>query len=147
MPPPYRGTATPNGSLTVNKNERPPLAFLPPSVQERTVQVLKKYHYLSHASPSNASYMRLVKQYEALEKLWSSLTCETRLHDLMQLNEKLELQQRGWIAAKWGTSENNRKAKFYSITKAGTKQLAVDAAYWRQLSEGMGRVLAPAEGE
>lgn len=57
----------------------------------------------------------------------------------------VRLQQRGWIAAKWGTSENNRRAKFYSITKAGTKQLAVDAAYWRQLSEVMGRMLAPIE--
>lgn len=57
----------------------------------------------------------------------------------------VRLQQRGWIAAKWGTSENNRRAKFYSITKAGTKQLAADAAYWRQLSEVMGRVLAPVE--
>ena len=57
----------------------------------------------------------------------------------------VRLQQRGWIAAKWGTSENNRRAKFYSITKAGTKQLAAYAAYWRQLSEVMGRVLAPVE--
>ena len=54
----------------------------------------------------------------------------------------VRLQQRGWIAAKWGTSDNNRKAKFYSITKAGRKQLAEDAAYWRRLSGVMGRVLA-----
>lgn len=53
----------------------------------------------------------------------------------------VRLQQRGWIAAKWGTSDNNRKAKFYSITKAGRKQLAQDAAYWRRLSGVMGRVL------
>jgi PadR family transcriptional regulator PadR len=54
----------------------------------------------------------------------------------------VRLQQRGWIAAKWGTSDNNRKAKFYSITKAGRKQLAQDAAHWRRLSGVMGRVLA-----
>jgi PadR family transcriptional regulator, regulatory protein PadR len=54
----------------------------------------------------------------------------------------VRLQQRGWIAAKWGTSDNNRKAKFYSITKAGEKQLAKDTAYWHRLSGVMGRVLA-----
>ncbi len=46
------------------------------------------------------------------------------------------------IAAKWGTSENNRKAKFYSLTRSGRKQLADDAAYWNRLSGVMGRVLA-----
>jgi PadR family transcriptional regulator, regulatory protein PadR len=54
----------------------------------------------------------------------------------------VRLQQRGWIAGEWGTSDNNRKAKFYSITKSGRKQLAEDAAYWRRLSGVMGRVLA-----
>jgi len=53
----------------------------------------------------------------------------------------VRLQQRGWIAAKWGTSDNNRKAKFYSITRAGQKQLAKDTAYWQRLSGVMGRVL------
>ena len=53
----------------------------------------------------------------------------------------VRLQQRGWIAAKWGTSDNNRKAKFYSITKAGQKQLAQDTAYWQRLAGVMGRVL------
>ena len=60
----------------------------------------------------------------------------------------VRLQQRGWISAEWGTSENNRKAKYYAITKSGRKQLAKDAAYWQRLSNVMGRVLAmPAEGE
>jgi PadR family transcriptional regulator PadR len=54
----------------------------------------------------------------------------------------VRLQQRGWIAAKWGTSDNNRKAKFYSITKTGHKQLAKDTAYWQRLAGVMGRVLA-----
>ncbi len=54
----------------------------------------------------------------------------------------VRLQQRGWIAAKWGTSDNNRKAKFYSITKGGKKQLAQDSDYWQRLSEVMSRVLA-----
>src|SRR5438105_9472868 len=52
----------------------------------------------------------------------------------------VRLQQRGWILADWGTSDNNRKAKFYSITKKGRKQLARDAAYWERLSTVMRRV-------
>ena len=54
----------------------------------------------------------------------------------------VRLQQRGWIAAKWGTSDNNRKAKFYSITRTGRRQLVRDAAYWERLANVMGRVLA-----
>ena len=54
----------------------------------------------------------------------------------------VRLQQRGWISAKWGTSDNNRKAKFYAITKLGEKQLLKDAAHWQRLAEVMGRVLA-----
>jgi transcriptional regulator len=54
----------------------------------------------------------------------------------------VRLQQRGWLSAEWGVSDNNRKAKFYSITKRGRKQLAQDAAYWQRLSSVMGRVLA-----
>jgi transcriptional regulator, Acidobacterial, PadR-family len=54
----------------------------------------------------------------------------------------VRLQQRGWISAEWGTSANNRKAKFYSITKRGSRQLAADAEHWRRLADVMGRVLA-----
>ena len=49
----------------------------------------------------------------------------------------VRLQQSGWIHAEWGTSDNNRKAKFYSITRSGRKQLAKDAAYWQRLSDVM----------
>jgi PadR family transcriptional regulator PadR len=52
----------------------------------------------------------------------------------------VRLQQRGWIAASWGTSDNNRKAKFYSITRSGRKQLAKDADHWQRLSDVMGRL-------
>jgi transcriptional regulator len=57
----------------------------------------------------------------------------------------VRLQHKGWIAAEWGTSANNRKAKYYLITKSGRKQLAQDAAYWHRLSGVMGRVLAMQE--
>src|SRR5271156_442039 len=58
----------------------------------------------------------------------------------------VRLQQRGWISAEWGISDNNRKAKFYEITKEGRNQLAEDAAHWQRLSDVMGRVLAMQEG-
>jgi PadR family transcriptional regulator PadR len=54
----------------------------------------------------------------------------------------VRLQQRGWISAEWGTSDNNRKAKFYSITTRGHKQLLEDTAHWQRLSSLMDRVLA-----
>ncbi|HLJ86408.1 MAG TPA: PadR family transcriptional regulator [Candidatus Angelobacter sp.] len=58
----------------------------------------------------------------------------------------VRLQQRGWISAAWGTSDNNRKAKYYSITKKGSRQLESDKAYWERLSGVMGRVLAMESG-
>ncbi|HEY6351079.1 MAG TPA: PadR family transcriptional regulator [Candidatus Angelobacter sp.] len=57
----------------------------------------------------------------------------------------VRLQQRGWISAAWGTSSNNRKAKFYSITQKGRRQLSKDAAYWQRLAGVMGRVLGMQE--
>jgi PadR family transcriptional regulator, regulatory protein PadR len=60
----------------------------------------------------------------------------------------VRLQQRGWITAEWGASQNNRKAKFYSITKEGRKELSKDAAYWQRLSSVVSRILAiQPEGE
>src|SRR6202035_3504469 len=53
----------------------------------------------------------------------------------------VRLVQKRWIAAAWGTSENNRKAKFYSITKAGRSQLAVEAKGWERVSGIIGRLL------
>ncbi len=59
----------------------------------------------------------------------------------------VRLQQRGWISAEWGVSDNNRKAKFYTITERGRKQLAKDTAYWRRLSDVMSRMLLFSEDE
>ena len=67
--------------------------------------------------------------------------------DVLQLNEGtvytslLRLQQQGWIAAEWGTSENNRKAKFYSITRRGEKQLEVETENWERISGVIRRVM------
>jgi PadR family transcriptional regulator PadR len=54
----------------------------------------------------------------------------------------VRLEQRGWIASRWGVSGNNRKAKFYSITKSGCRQLADDARHWERLTGVMDRVFA-----
>jgi PadR family transcriptional regulator PadR len=68
--------------------------------------------------------------------------------DVLQLNEGtvytslLRLQQQGWIASAWGTSENNRKARYYSITRLGKKQLEVETENWERFAGVVGRVLS-----
>ena len=57
----------------------------------------------------------------------------------------LQLEQMGWISSKWGVSENNRRAKYYAITRAGKKQLAAEEESWRRASEIMIRFLEPSE--
>ena len=74
-----------------------------------------------------------------------------RLHQvsnqMMQLNQGtlypalLRLEQRGWITSEWGTSDNNRRAKFYSLTRAGHKQLARATEDWQRIVDMMGRLL------
>ena len=70
---------------------------------------------------------------------------------VLQLNEGtvytalLRLQQQGWIASEWGASENNRRAKFYSITANGRKQLAKEAEDWKRISGVIGRLLRLAD--
>ncbi|HEY2912503.1 MAG TPA: PadR family transcriptional regulator [Candidatus Angelobacter sp.] len=72
--------------------------------------------------------------------------------NLLQLNQGtlypalLRLQQRGWIKSEWGTSENNRKAKFYQLSPAGRRQLTVEAKNWEQISGVMARLLGSQEG-
>jgi PadR family transcriptional regulator, regulatory protein PadR len=53
------------------------------------------------------------------------------------------LEDRGWIASFWGTSENNRKAKYYRLTLDGRKQLVAQTTRWRQLVHAIGRILEP----
>jgi PadR family transcriptional regulator, regulatory protein PadR len=54
----------------------------------------------------------------------------------------LRLEQKGWIKSEWGTSENNRRARFYAITRAGKKQLAVEADLWSRTVAMMNRLLS-----
>src|SRR5437867_10680628 len=71
--------------------------------------------------------------------------------DVLQLNQGtlypalLRLEQRGWIASKWGTSDNNRKARFYSLTRAGRKQLQREADDWHRKAAIMARLLGGRE--
>lgn len=71
--------------------------------------------------------------------------------DLLKLNQGtlypalLRLEQRGWIASKWGTSDNNRRARFYSLTRAGKKQLQREADDWNRMAAIMARLLGKAE--
>jgi PadR family transcriptional regulator PadR len=55
------------------------------------------------------------------------------------------LEERGWISAKWGTSSNNRRARFYSLTAAGRKQLVMETTKWKRLAAAIGRILDPAK--
>jgi PadR family transcriptional regulator PadR len=72
--------------------------------------------------------------------------------DLLKLNQGtlypalLRLEQRGWISSKWGASENNRKAKFYSLTRAGQRQLIAETVSWERMTALMTRLLGGSEG-
>ena len=57
------------------------------------------------------------------------------------------LESRGWISAEWGTSSNNRKARFYQLTQAGRKQLVKETAKWKRLVAAIGRILESPAGE
>jgi len=57
------------------------------------------------------------------------------------------LEERGWIAADWGTSANNRKARFYTLTRAGRKQLVKETTKWRRLAAAIGWFLGAEAGE
>jgi PadR family transcriptional regulator PadR len=71
--------------------------------------------------------------------------------NILQLNQGtlypalLRLEQKGWIKSEWGESENKRRARFYSLTKAGKKQLLEETADWERFAGVMQRVLRPAE--
>jgi PadR family transcriptional regulator, regulatory protein PadR len=73
-------------------------------------------------------------------------------NDLLRMNQGtlypavLRLEQRGWISSKWGLSENNRRAKFYSITRAGQRQLAAETENWERVAGIIARMLGQTQG-
>jgi PadR family transcriptional regulator, regulatory protein PadR len=57
------------------------------------------------------------------------------------------LERRGWVTAVWGSSENNRRARFYRLTPGGKKQLAAETSKWERMTEAIARILQPKQGE
>src|SRR3954465_2213123 len=95
--------------------------------------------------------LMVLKTLEALGPLHGfgiARRLEQLSEDVLQLNEGtvytalLRLQQQGWINSEWGNSEHNRRAKYYSITKRGLKQLAQETEDWERISGVIGRVLS-----
>ncbi|HUK16895.1 MAG TPA: PadR family transcriptional regulator [Bryobacteraceae bacterium] len=95
--------------------------------------------------------LMILKTLEALGPLHGfgiARRIEQLSQEVLQLNEGtvytslLRLQQQGWIASDWGISDNNRKARFYSITKSGRKQLARATENWERIAGVIGRVLS-----
>jgi len=90
---------------------------------------------------------------KTLDSMWPmhgfgvALRIQRISEDLLRLNQGtlypalLRLEQRGWIASKWGVSENNRRAKYYSLTRAGRKQLVEETESWGRMSAMINRVL------
>ena len=94
--------------------------------------------------------MMVLKTLEAMGPLHGygiARRIEQVSEDVLRLNEGtvytslMRLQERGWISADWGTSENNRKAKFYSITRKGRRQLAGETENWERISGVIARLL------
>jgi transcriptional regulator len=71
-------------------------------------------------------------------------------HDVLRINQGslypalFRLEAQGWITSEWGNSENNRRAKFYRLTRAGRRQLADETQNWERIAEAIARVLATA---
>jgi PadR family transcriptional regulator PadR len=71
---------------------------------------------------------------------------ETLLVDHGSLYPALQrLESRGWITAEWGVSDNNRRARFYTLTRSGRRQLVSETQQWRRLAAAIGRILGPEE--
>jgi PadR family transcriptional regulator PadR len=103
-------------------------------------------HNLCHASVVSPQEITLEPKLELLQGTLDLMVLQT-LATLGSLHgygvaRRIEQVSGNEIASEWGVSDNNRKAKYYSITKGGRKQLAKDAAYWQRLSDVMTRMLA-----
>jgi PadR family transcriptional regulator PadR len=81
--------------------------------------------------------------YTIMQRIWSSSGELFRVEEGALYPALHRLQLKGWLAAEWGASEMNRKAKFYRLTAAGRRQLASERMRWRQVALGMSRVLDP----
>ena len=101
------------------------------------------------AGTLNLMVLRTLEQMGPLHGYGIARRIEQVSGDRIQLNQGtiypalLQLEQRGWIKASWGTSENNRRARFYAITRSGRRRLATEETRWRVASETILRFLAP----
>ena len=92
-----------------------------------------------------------ILQHEPMHGWGITERIEQRSHGLLSINQGslypalYRLVARGWIASEWGPSENNRTARYYSLTRAGRKQLAEERAHWEKLSLGVNLILGTAE--
>ena len=92
-----------------------------------------------------------ILQHEPMHGWGITERIEQRSHGLLSINQGslypalYRLVARGWIASEWGPSENNRSARYYSLTRAGRKQLATERAHWEKLSLGVNLILGTAE--
>jgi transcriptional regulator len=77
--------------------------------------------------------------YEIVQRIQQSSVEEGSLYPALY-----RMEEQGWIEAEWGASENNRRAKYYKLTRAGRKQLAAETSNWERLSEAITRVLQTA---
>jgi PadR family transcriptional regulator len=83
---------------------------------------------------------------QAIARAIQQQSGDTLLVDHGSLYPALQrLEERGWVEAEWGTSDNNRKARFYELTKGGRRQLVAQTKQWRLLSTAIGRILGPEE--
>src|SRR6266567_1881292 len=96
---------------------------------------------------TNAGKPPKMRRVLCLQGFGIAMRIQQASEDLLQLNQGtlypalLRLEQRGWITSKWGVSENNRKAKYYSLSRAGRKQLEEEAESWGRMSAMINRVL------
>ena len=109
------------------------------------IQLIKKDH---------AAVERLFKQFERAEardqhaqmrsivrKLVKELSVHATIEEQALYPALQRLEARGWIAADWGVSDNNRKAKFYSLTRAGRRHLEEETSNWERFSAAVGAIL------
>ena len=93
--------------------------------------------------------LRTLEQMGPLHGYGIARRIEQVSEDRLQLNQGtiypslLQLEQRGWIKASWGVSENNRRARFYAITRTGRRRLATEESRWREASATILRFLTP----
>ncbi|MGH9847184.1 MAG: PadR family transcriptional regulator [Blastocatellia bacterium] len=82
--------------------------------------------------------------YEIVQRIQQSSDDVLKVEEGSLYPALYRMEEQGWIEAEWGASENNRRAKYYKLTRAGRKQLTIETSNWERLSEAITRVLQTA---